>query len=41
MVFPLRRPEGTMAKATYVFCVLEQFHRHLGRRDIFATASQR
>ncbi|GAA3760789.1 Tn3 family transposase [Salinactinospora qingdaonensis] len=28
-------------KAAYVFCVLEQFHRHLKRRDIYAPASSR
>jgi hypothetical protein len=28
-------------KAAYVLCVLEQFHRHLKRRDIYAPASSR
>ncbi len=37
LVFPPGRPEGTVAKAAYVFCVLEAFHRRLKRRDIFAT----
>lgn len=30
-----------MHRAAYVFCVLEQFHQRLRRRDIFATASSR
>lgn len=30
-----------MAKAVYVFRVLEQFHRHLSRHDIFATSPRR
>lgn len=36
-------PEGpeVVHKAAYVFCVLEQFHRHLKRRDIYAPASSR
>ena len=41
LVFPDDRPDGTIDKAAYVFCVLEQFHQRLGRRDIFATASSR
>ena len=41
LVFPLGRPEGTVDRAGYVFCVLEQFHRHLTRRNIFAAASTR
>ncbi len=41
LVFPDDRPEGTVDRAAYVFCVLEQFHQRLGRRDIFATASSR
>jgi hypothetical protein len=41
LVFPPRRPEGIVAKAVYVFRVLEQFHRHLSRHDIFATSPQR
>lgn len=32
---------GTADWRAYVFCVLEQFHRHLKRRDIFATTSIR
>ncbi len=41
LVFPPDRPEGTVHRAAYVFCVLEQFHQRLRRRDIFATASSR
>jgi hypothetical protein len=35
------RPQDTVDRAAYVFCVLEQFHRHLMRRDIYATPSTR
>ncbi|HEY7816538.1 MAG TPA: hypothetical protein VIC62_25055 [Nakamurella sp.] len=38
LVFPANRPGGAVAKAAYAFCMLEQFHRHLGRRNIFARA---
>jgi len=41
LVFKPGRPEGTVDRAAYVFCVLEQFHRHLLRRDIYATPSAR
>lgn len=41
LVFPPNRPDGTVAKAAYVFCVLEAFHRHLGRRNIYAQGSAR
>jgi hypothetical protein len=41
LVFSPERPEGTVQRAAYVFCVLEQFHQRLRRRDIFATASTR
>jgi hypothetical protein len=41
VVFPPGRPEGTVHRAGYVFCVLEQFHQRLQRRDIFAPASSR
>ena len=40
-MFPADRPDGTVAKAAYVFCVLEQFHQRLKRRDIFAGVSAR
>lgn len=33
--------EGVIDKSAYVFCVLESFHRHLRRRDIFAPDSGR
>ena len=35
------RPAGTVDRAAYVFCVLEQFHQRLRGRDIYATASSR
>lgn len=41
LVYSKGRPEGTVDRAAYVFCVLEQFHRHLLRRDIYATPSAR
>ena len=41
LVYSEGRPEGTVDKAAYVFCVLEQFHRHLLRRDIYASPSAR
>ena len=41
LVFPTDRPPGTVDRAAYVFCALEQFHQRLGRRDIFAVASSR
>lgn len=34
-------PEGAVDRDAYVVCVLEQLHRALGRRDIFATPSHR
>jgi len=41
LVYSEGRPDGTVDKAAYVFCVLEQFHRHLLRRDIYASPSAR
>jgi len=41
LVFAPGRPAGTVDRAAYVFCVLEQFHRHLVRRDIYAAPSVR
>jgi TnpA family transposase len=41
LVFKPDRPRDTVDRAAYVFCVLEQFHRHLMRRDIYATPSTR
>jgi hypothetical protein len=38
---PPGRPEATVHRAGYVFCVLELFHQRLRRRDIFALASGR
>lgn len=41
LVFAPGRPEGTVDRAAYVFCVLELFHQRLKRRDIFAVVSSR
>ena len=41
LVFKNPRPEGTVDRNSYVFCVLEQFYQRLKRRDIFAAASSR
>jgi TnpA family transposase len=41
LVFKNPRPEGTVDRNGYVFCVLEQFYQRLKRRDIFAAASSR
>ena len=41
LVFPKDRPEGTVDRNAYVFCVLELFHAGLRHRDIFATVSDR
>ena len=41
LVFPPDRPEGAAHRAAYVFCVLEQLHQHLRRRDVYASASSR
>jgi len=41
LVFPGGRPEGTVDRNAYVFCVLELFHAGLRHRDIFATVSDR
>jgi hypothetical protein len=35
------RADGLVDRNAYVFCVLEQFHRHLRRREIYAPASSR
>lgn len=35
------RPAETVDRVAYVFCVLDQFHQRLRRRDIFAAASSR
>jgi hypothetical protein len=34
-------PKGTVDRAAYVICVLEQFHHSLKRREIYAPASSR
>jgi TnpA family transposase len=41
LVFTPGRPEGTVDRNGYVFCVLELFHARLKRRDIFAVVSDR
>ncbi|MGB7981593.1 MAG: Tn3 family transposase [Candidatus Nanopelagicales bacterium] len=41
LVRPAGRPPGTVDRNAYLFCVLEQFHQRLKRRDIFSTASSR
>lgn len=35
------RSDGLVDRNSYVFCVLEAFHRHLRRREIYAPASSR
>jgi hypothetical protein len=35
------RPDGAVDRGGYIFCVLEQFCRHLKRREIYAEASTR
>ena len=40
LVFKPDRPHGTVDRAAYVFCVLEQFHRRLLWRDIYASRGQ-
>ncbi|WP_204036608.1 Tn3 family transposase [Micromonospora qiuiae] len=41
LVFAKDRPEGTVDRNAYVFCVLELFHTRLKHRDIFAVVSDR
>ena len=41
LVFAKERPEGTVDRNAYVFCVLELFHAGLRHRDIFAQTSER
>jgi hypothetical protein len=35
------RPDGVVDRGAYIFCVLEQFCRHLKHREIYADASTR
>ncbi len=35
------RADGSVDRNAYTFCVVEQFHRHLKRREIYAEASAR
>jgi hypothetical protein len=41
LVYTKDRPDGTVDRAGYVFCVLEQFHQRLRHREIFAINSTR
>ena len=41
LVFPPDRPGGAAHRAAYVFCVLEQLHQRLRRRDVYVAASGR
>ncbi|ORI20697.1 Tn3 family transposase [Rhodococcus sp. 1168] len=41
LVYPSERPEETVDRASYTLCVLEQFHRHLKYRNIFAEHSSK
>ncbi|WP_227833878.1 Tn3 family transposase [Nocardia macrotermitis] len=41
LVYPGERPEGTVNRAAYTLCLLEQFHRHLKYRNIFAEHSSK
>ncbi|WP_280486413.1 Tn3 family transposase [Nocardia cyriacigeorgica] len=41
LVYPAERPEETVDRAAYTLCVLEQFHRHLRYRNIFAEDSSK
>ena len=41
LVLQRGRPPETVDRVAYVFCVLDQFHQRLRRRDIFAVASSR
>ncbi|MDV6278178.1 hypothetical protein R3Q06_32440 [Rhodococcus erythropolis] len=41
LVYREGRPPETVDRAAYTLCVLEQFHRHLKHRNIFAVTSLR
>ncbi|MGS2811046.1 Tn3 family transposase [Nocardia sp. MW-W600-9] len=41
LVYPEGRPDETVDRAAYTFCVLEQFHRHLKHRNIFVESSSK
>ncbi|WP_245546992.1 Tn3 family transposase [Nocardia brevicatena] len=41
LVYPGDRPAETVDRAAYTLCVLEQFHRHLKHRSIFAELSSK
>lgn len=41
LIYTPGRPEGTVDRNSYTICVLEQFHRHLKHRSIFAVRSSR
>ncbi|MGW4717859.1 hypothetical protein [Nocardia sp. NPDC004260] len=41
LVYRDPRPPETVDRAAYTLCLLEQFHRHLEHRNIFAPHSTR
>lgn len=41
LMYPAERPAETVDRAAYTLCVLEQFHRHLKHRNIFAERSSK
>jgi TnpA family transposase len=41
LAYPADRPAETVDRAAYTLCVLEQFHRHLKHRTIFAELSSK
>ncbi|MFQ6329849.1 Tn3 family transposase [Nocardia sp. CWNU-33] len=41
LVYPAGRPEETVDRAAYTFCLLEQFHRHIKHRNIFVESSSK
>jgi hypothetical protein len=41
LVYPAERPEESVDRAAYTLCLLEQFHRHLKYRNIFAEHSSK
>lgn len=41
LVYPDPRPAETVDRAAYTMCLLEQFHRHLKHRNIFAESSSK
>jgi TnpA family transposase len=41
LVYPDGRPAETVDRAAYTMCLLEQFHRHLKHRNVFAESSSK